>query len=79
MLAYSETAYEEPGQHRPMGSVASGGEFYGGNASHWADQKQPSFPRLTYSYNNNWGTAAICMGVSEEAIINATGGVKVPL
>ena len=53
MLASAEAAYEDPGQQMPMGFMASGGQFYGVNASNWVDQKQPSFTSSTYSYTTN--------------------------
>ena len=65
MLPYSQAAYYDPGQQGPTGFMASGGEFHkSGNASHWADQKQPSFPSPTLSDNAKWETVAICMSVA---------------
>ena len=40
-LASAEEAYEDPEQHVPIVIMASGGEFYDENDSHWADQKEP--------------------------------------
>ena len=48
--------------------MAPGGYFFDGNAAHWADQKQTSFTRSTYSDNTNWETAAVCISVVDEAI-----------
>ena len=55
-----------------MEFMDSGGEFNDENASHWATQKYPSFPRSTYSDNTNWETADVYMSVAEESIIKAT-------
>ena len=62
-LASAEAAYEDPGEYAPMGIMSSAGGFHDGNASHWVDQKQPSFPSPTYSDNTNRKTAAVCMSV----------------
>ena len=40
-LAYEEEAYEDPGEHVPMGLIAPGGRFYDGNAAHWYDKPPP--------------------------------------
>ena len=49
-LSSSESAYEDPGQQAPIGSMASGVESCeSGNDSHWLDQKQPSFTSITCS------------------------------
>ena len=62
-LSSAESVFEDPNQQAQMEFMASGGEFHYGNTSHWADQKRHTFPRSTYSDNNNWGTTAICMSV----------------
>ena len=79
VLASAETAYEDPGKQVPMGLMVSGGGFYNGNASHWWDWKNPSFPNQTCSENTNWDTAAVCMSVAKEAIRKSTGGVNTSL
>ena len=63
-MASLGAAYEDPGGQTPMGFVALGGEFRDQNASHYADQKQPLYPRLNYSDNINWDTAAICRSIA---------------
>ena len=55
-----------------MGFMASGGEFFDGNASHRADQKQSSLPRSPYSNSTNWVTAVVCMSVAKKFIRKAT-------
>ena len=76
MLASAESDYEETGQQGKMVFMAPEGAFYDGNAAHWADKKQPSFPRSTYSDNTNWETVDVCMGVYKEAIIKVSGRVN---
>ena len=46
------------------------------NASHRSDQKHPSFPSLTCSYNTKQETGDFCMSVNEEAIRKPTGRVN---
>ena len=62
-----------------MGFMASGGGFQDGNASHWWNQKHPSFPNQTCSENTNWETAAVHMSVAEEAIRKSTNRGNAPL
>ena len=57
-LDYAEASYEDPGEQAPMGFMDAGGGFHSGNASHWWDHKQTSFPSQTCSDNTNWETAA---------------------
>ena len=40
-LASVEAYYEDPGEHGPMGFMASVEGFKDGNASHWWDKKHP--------------------------------------
>ena len=75
----AEVSYEDSGQHASLVLMSSGGEFHDGNYSHWADQKNPSFTRSTYSYNTNWETAAMYISVAEEATRKETGRVNYPL
>ena len=76
----AEYYYEESGQHVPMGFMDTGGEFHDAkNDSRWEYQKHPSFTRSTYSENNNWEAAVVCMSVSKEAKRNATGRFNVLL
>ena len=48
--------------------MESRGESNDVNASNWDDQKQPSFPSLSYSDNTNWETASMLTSVAKEAI-----------
>ena len=79
VLTYTEAAYEESGKHAPMVFTASGGEFHDGNASHWADQKQPYFSSSAYSDNTKWETADVCICVSKETVTKEKGRVNAPL
>ena len=79
-LASTEVAYLYPGQQTPTGLMASGGEFCeSGNASHWLDQKHPSFNSPTSSENTKWDTTSIYIYMVKEAIRKDTGRVNVPL
>ena len=68
-----------------MGFMDSVGGHHDGNASHWWDQKYPSFTNQPMfgkgdvSENTNWKNAAVHMSVTKEAIRNATGRVNAPL
>ena len=66
-------------QQAPMGFMELGEEFHGGNASHWEDQKQPSFTSSNHLDNTNWESEFVCMSVAKEAIIKATGRANAPL
>ena len=62
-----------------MGFMSPGGEYHESrNASHWLNQKQPSFTSPTLSKNNNWETVEACMSKSKEDKIMATGRVNAP-
>ena len=79
-LAFSEAAYENPGEQAPMGFMSSGGEIQGSeNTSPWMDQKKSSFPYLTGTNDTNWETADVHTSVVEEAIIKASGRLKIPV
>ena len=43
------------------------------------DRKHSFFPSLTGTDNNRWETAAVCMSMVEEAIINATFRFNAPV
>ena len=79
VLDSADASYEEPGEHVSMLFMDTGGEFYDGNYSHWADQKQPSFTSSTYSDNTNWETVDVCRSVTGEVIRNAAGRVNTSL
>ena len=55
------------------------GGFHDGNSSHWWYQKHPSFTIQTFSYNINWGTAAVHMSVAKNSIRKAIVKVNAPL
>ena len=60
--------------------MASGGELHeAGNASHWLDQKHPSFYRQSCSDNNKWETEAMCMCMDEEATRKEIGRFNTPI
>ena len=79
VLDSEEATYEDPGEHAPRGFMAAGGGFHDGNASHWWDQKHPSFPSQTCSENTNWKTTNVHMSVEKEAIRKTTVRVNDPL
>ena len=79
MLAPSEAAYKDPGEQAPMVFMASVGWGCDGNAYHWWEQKHPSFPNQTCSYNTNWETGAVHISGVEESVIKATVSVNSPL
>ena len=62
-----------------MGFMASGVRYNDENASHWADQKQPSITISTYSDNTNRKARALCISVAEDSIKMTRGGVNDPL
>ena len=43
-LAFAEADYEDPGEHSPMGFMATGGGFHDRNTSHWWDHPPPHLP-----------------------------------
>ena len=49
VLASAESAYEDPGEQASMVFMEAGGGLHDLNASHWWDQKHPSFTSQTCS------------------------------